>query len=79
MKDKIKEEIRLYENLFNKAFSVTFLIGAGTLTVLHKEGFGFWAGIGIVAFYLSLVFLGLTLKKWKEKISMLEDSDDSNS
>ena len=76
---RIKEEIRFYENLFNKAFSVTVLIGAGTLTLLHKEGFTFWSGIGIVAFYWSLVFTGITLKKWKEKISLLEESNDSNS
>ena len=78
MKERVKEEIRLYENLFNKAFSVTLLIGAGTLTLLHKEGFSFWAGMGIIAFYFSLIFSALTLRKWKEKISQLEEADDSN-
>ncbi|RUM44515.1 MAG: hypothetical protein DSY35_01935 [Desulfurobacterium sp.] len=79
MKDRIKEEIRLYENLFNKAFSVTVLVGVGTLAVLRKEGFGFWAGTGVIALYFSLVFLGLTLKKWKDKIASLEGLDDNSS
>ena len=76
---KTKEEIRFYENLFNKAFSVTVLIGAGTLTLLHKERFNFWSGMGIIAFYWSLVFTGVTLRKWKEKIALLEEQDDADS
>jgi len=73
MANRIEKEIEFYKELFGRAFSVSFLIGAGTITVWHKGGFSGWVAIGIVGFYFSLLITGITLKKWREKINSLEE------
>lgn len=73
MSEKTEKEIELYKELFGKALSISILIGAGTVTLWHKEGFTLWVAIGIVALYFSLVASGITLRKWIEKINSLEE------
>jgi hypothetical protein len=73
MSKRIEKEIELYKELFSKAFSISVLIGAGTVAIWHKEGFSLWTAIGIVALYFSLLVTGITLGKWKEKINSLEE------
>ena len=73
MKKQIEKEIELAENLFNKSFSVTLLIGVGTVATIHKEGFNIWAVLGLITFYFSVVLTGIMLKKWKDKIKLLKE------
>ena len=72
MSKRIEKEIELYKELFSKAFSISVLIGAGTVAIWHKEGFSLWTAIGVVATYFSLLVVGVTLRKWWEKINSLE-------
>ncbi|GAB6075303.1 hypothetical protein [Desulfurobacterium crinifex] len=70
---RLEKEIEFYKELFNKAVSISILVAAGTITLWHKNGFSLWVGIGIVALYFSLIITGITLKKWRDKINVLED------
>jgi len=70
---RIEKEIEFYKELFSKLTSVVILIGAGTLALWHKEGFSLWVGLGLIGFYFSLIADGIIVKKWKDKISSLED------
>jgi hypothetical protein len=36
MSKRIEKEIELYKELFNKAISVTILVGAGTVAIWHR-------------------------------------------
>ena len=72
MSKRIEKEIELYKELFNKAISVTILVGAGTVAIWHKEGFSLCTALGVVATYFSLLVVGVTLRKWWEKINSLE-------
>ncbi|WP_456420017.1 hypothetical protein [Thermovibrio sp.] len=71
MSKRTEKEIELYKELFNKAISISILIGAGTIALWHREGFTLWTAVGIVSFYASLLITGITLHKWREKISYL--------
>jgi hypothetical protein len=70
---RLEKEIELYKELFGKAISICILIGAGTITLWHKEGFTLWTAVGIISFYISLLITGITLEKWREKINSLEE------
>jgi hypothetical protein len=72
LSEKTEKEIELYKELFSKVLSISVLIGAGTITLWHKEGFSLWVAIGIVALYFSLLITGITLQKWIEKINSIE-------
>jgi len=48
---RTEKEIELYKELFNKAISVSILIGAGTIALWHKEGVNAWTVAGAIAFF----------------------------
>jgi hypothetical protein len=68
---QLEKKIELYKELFGKAVSITVLIGAGTITLWHKEGFTLWTMVGIIAFYFSIVITGVILHKWVDRINSL--------
>ena len=70
---RTEKEIELYKELFNKAISVSILIGAGTIALWHKEGVNAWTVAGAIAFYFSAIATGFILKKWTEKIKSMEE------
>jgi len=71
--NRIEKEIEFYKEISGKLISISVLIGAGTLAVWHKEGFSVWVAVGIIGFYFSIVAVGIALKRWRSKISQLED------
>ncbi len=70
---RIEKEIEFYKEISGKLISISILVGAGTLAVWHKEGFSIWVAAGIVGFYFSILAVGISLKKWKNRINSLED------
>ena len=70
---KAEKEIEFYKEISGKLISISILVGGGTLAIWHKEGFSIWVVAGIIGFYFSIIAVGISLKKWKNRINSLED------